>query len=393
MKKVAIIPALLNSTRVPNKNLILVDGFPLIHYVVKACKESGSFDEIYINSDALIFKQIAEQLGVKFYHRKETNGGSACTMVNNSKDCVGNRCTIHDHFLMDFIDNVECDFLVQVHTTSPLINPDTIFGFCETLEGYDSLVTVEQTHSESFVDGVAVNFDPKKKQETQSLRPVDSVCWALTGWKTETFTNEYESGATFCGSSGYYPISKIEAIDVDTMDELYMAEACLNHRKRKKNVGKFYYHENITSIESALVDLISLDGSPIPSDDVLGHNETLMDLDEIETKLGDEDWRYPVVYTDNDQIAFIRQSKGKGCRKHYHPTKDEWWVIFRGEFEYKLWNDVETPNGEPDEVVIAKPGNLVFLPKGTVHIISCVSDEPGVRLACGGKEMSHVYVK
>ncbi len=47
MKKIAIIPALLNSTRVPNKNLMLVDGFPLIHYVVKACKESGAFDEIF----------------------------------------------------------------------------------------------------------------------------------------------------------------------------------------------------------------------------------------------------------------------------------------------------------------------------------------------------------
>lgn len=393
MKKVALIPALLNSTRVPNKNLILVDGFPLIYYVVKSCKESGAFDEIYINSDDLIFKQIAEQLGVKFYHRKETNGGSTCTMVNNSKDCGGNRCTIHDHFLMDFISSVECDYLIQVHTTSPLIKPETIYNFSETLESYDSLVTMEQIYSESFVGGNAVNFDPTKKQETQSLTPVDSVCWALTGWKKETFINEYESGPTFCGTSGYFPISKIEAIDVDTMDELYIAEACLNHRKRSKNVGRFHYKKNITSIESALVDLIALDGSPIPSDEVLGHNETLMGLDEIEAKLGDDDWCYPVVYTDNDQIAFIRQSKGKGCRKHYHPTKDEWWVIFRGSFEYKLWYDTTDVSGDPDDIIIAGAGKLVFLPKGTTHVISCVSDETGIRLACGSKEMAHVYVK
>ena len=175
MKKVALIPALLNSTRVPNKNLLLVDGFPLVYYVVEACKKSGAFDEIYINSDAMIFKQIADQLGVKFYHRKESNGGSACTMINNSKDCGGDRCTIHDHFLMDFISNVECDYLVQVHTTSPLIKPETILDFTTTLEKYDSLVTTEQTYSESFVDGKPVNFNVDKKQETQSLSPVDSV--------------------------------------------------------------------------------------------------------------------------------------------------------------------------------------------------------------------------
>lgn len=392
MKKVAIIPALLNSTRVPNKNLILVDGFPLIHYVVEACKKSNAFDEIYINSDALIFEQIANQLGVKFYHRKESNGGSRCTMKNNSKDCGGARCTIHDHFLMDFMSNIEADYVVQVHTTSPLIKPETVLKFTQELENYDSLVTTEQTFSESFVDGKAVNFNPNKKQETQTLSPIDSVCWAMTGWKVKTFKGEYETGPTFCGKFGYFPISKIEAIDVDTMDELFIAEACLNHRKRSENVGKFYYNDHITSIESALVDLIALDGSPIPSDEVLGHNETLMDLDEIENKLGNNDWCYPVVYTDNDQIAFIRQSKGKGCRKHYHPTKDEWWVIFRGTFEYKLWYNTTDVDGEPDEIVIAEPGKLVFLPKGTTHIISCISDEPGVRLACGGKEMAHVYV-
>jgi CMP-N-acetylneuraminic acid synthetase/mannose-6-phosphate isomerase-like protein (cupin superfamily) len=393
MKKIALIPALLNSTRVPNKNLMLVDGFPLIYYVIEACKNSNAFDEIYINSDELVFKDMAEQLGVKFYHRDKSRGGTECTMVNNSKDCGGNRCTIHDHFLYDFITNVECDYLVQVHTTSPLLKPETILEFTKTLEDYDSLVTTEQTYSESFMDGNPINFNPKKKQETQSLSPIDSICWAMTGWKKETFMSEYETGPTFCGKFGYFPISKIEAIDVDTMDELYIAEACLNHRKRKENIGKFYYHEGITSIESALVDLIALDGSPMPEEGVLGHNETLMDLDEIEDKLGGSDWCYPVVYTDNDQIAFIKQSKGNGCRKHYHPTKDEWWVIFRGEFEYKLWHNREEPEGEPDEVVIAKPGNLVFLPKGTVHVISCISNEPGVRLACGGKEMAHVYVK
>tara|TARA_R110000772_G_scaffold9601_3_gene31426 strand:+ start:1996 stop:3183 length:1188 start_codon:yes stop_codon:yes gene_type:complete len=395
MKKIAIIPALLNSTRVPNKNLLLVDGFPLMYYVINSCLESGVFDEVYVSSDDLIFKPIAEQLGAKFYHRKKENGGSECTMKNSSRDCQGTRCSIHDHFLYDFIITHECDYLVQVHTTSPLLEPSTIKGFTETLvDSYDSLVTVEETYSESFVNGKPINFDLHKKQPTQSLDPVQSISWALTGWKKETFVNEYESGPTFCGEFGTYPISLIESIDVDTMDQLYIAEACLSHRKRKDNVGKWYYNENITSIERELKDLISLDGSPIPNDEVLGHNETLMSLKDIEDKIGNDDtWCYPVVFTDNDQIAFIHQRKGEGCRKHYHPTKDEWWVIFRGTFEYQLWYDTESPIGDPDEIVIAGKEDLVFLKKGTVHVITCISDEPGTRLACGEKNMAHVYVK
>lgn len=395
MKKVAIIPALLNSKRVPNKNLMLVDGFPLMYYVIESCKKSGIFDEIYVNSDENIFKNIADQLGVKFYHRKKENGGSACTMKNSSRDCEGRRCSVHDHFLYDFITNVECDYLVQVHTTSPLLEPDTIKDFTETLvDSYDSLVTTVKTHSESFVNKNPINFDPHRKQPTQTLDPVESISWAITGWKKETFINEYETGPTFCGKFGTYPISKIEAIDVDTMDELYIAEACLNHKKREANVGKWYYNENITSIESELKDLISLDGSPIPNDNVLGHNEQLMKLDEIERKIGSDDtWCYPVVFTDNDQIAFIHQRKGEGCRKHFHPTKDEWWVIFRGVFEYKLWHNTEDPTGDPDEIIIAGKEDIVFLKKGTVHVITCISDDPGTRLACGARDMAHVYVK
>lgn len=395
MKKIAMIPALLNSKRVPNKNLMLVDGYPLMYYVVKSCKESGIFDDIYINSDERIFEQMANELEVKFYHRKKENGGSSCEMKNNSRDCQGTRCSVHDHFLYDFITNIECDYLIQIHTTSPMLEPVTIKNFTETLiKKYDSLVTIEETFSESFISGEPINFDINKKQPTQTLDPIQSISWALTGWKKDSFIDEYESGPTFCGKLGLYPISKIEAIDVDTMDELYIAEACLSHKKRKDNIGKWFYSENILSIESELRDLISLDGSPMPTDKVLGHNEMIMNLDTIEEKIGNDDstWCYPVVYTDNDQIAFIKQRKGEGCRKHFHPTKDEWWVIFRGTFEYKLWYNAESI-GEPDKIIIANEGDIVFLEKGTIHIITCISDEPGTRLACGEKSMSHVYVK
>lgn len=392
MKKVAIIPALLNSKRVPNKNLILVDGFPLIYYVSEACKKSGAFDEIYISSDDSIFESIAKQLGVKFYKRSVERGGSNCTMSNSSKSCKSERCTVHDHFLMDFISNIECDYLVQVHTTSPLIKPETILSFSEKLEEFDSLISVEEIFSESFYKGNPINFNLSKKQETQSLEPIQPIAWSLSGWKRESFIKSYNDGPTFNGNFGRFPLSKIESIDVDTPDELFIAEACLSHIRRKESVGKFYYHPNIKSIESELVDLIKLDGSPMPDEEIQGHNETLMNLDEIEQKLGGSDWCYPVVYTDLDQVAFIKQSKGNGCRKHYHPTKDEWWVIFRGKFEYKLWFNRQSAEGPPDKVVVASEGEIVFLPKGTVHVISCISDTPGVRLACGSKEMAHIYV-
>ena len=67
MKKIAMIPVMFDSTRVPKKNLILLNGQTMTHYVVKTCIESNVFDEIYINSESLIAKEIADELGVNFF--------------------------------------------------------------------------------------------------------------------------------------------------------------------------------------------------------------------------------------------------------------------------------------------------------------------------------------
>ena len=67
MKKIiAMIPVRLGSKRIPNKNLRLLGNKPLVAYIIEAAIKADVFDEIYINSESDIFKEIAEQYGVKF---------------------------------------------------------------------------------------------------------------------------------------------------------------------------------------------------------------------------------------------------------------------------------------------------------------------------------------
>ena len=48
-----MIPARLGSKRVKKKNLRLIDGIPLIQYIINAAKQSTEMlDEIYINSES-----------------------------------------------------------------------------------------------------------------------------------------------------------------------------------------------------------------------------------------------------------------------------------------------------------------------------------------------------
>ena len=70
-KIIAMIPARLGSERIKKKNLRLINGKPLISYIVDVALKSEIFDEIYINSEAEIFSEIAASHGVKFYRRPE----------------------------------------------------------------------------------------------------------------------------------------------------------------------------------------------------------------------------------------------------------------------------------------------------------------------------------
>ena len=63
-KTIAMIPVRLGSKRVKNKNLRLIDGKPLISYVLETTIKSNIFDEIYINSESDIFEPIAKKYGV-----------------------------------------------------------------------------------------------------------------------------------------------------------------------------------------------------------------------------------------------------------------------------------------------------------------------------------------
>ena len=90
-----MVPVLLGSTRVPDKNLLLVDGKVLCSYVIRSSIESEAFDEIMINSEDQVFEPIARDEGISFHKRPPEWGGSKCQQKTKSRTCQSTRCSIN----------------------------------------------------------------------------------------------------------------------------------------------------------------------------------------------------------------------------------------------------------------------------------------------------------
>ncbi|MEP0942324.1 MAG: NTP transferase domain-containing protein [Rhizobiaceae bacterium] len=72
---VAIIPAKGQSGRLPNKNMSLINGRPMIDYTIRDAQGSKLLEEIYVSTDHDAIASHASQLGIPVIRRPESLGG------------------------------------------------------------------------------------------------------------------------------------------------------------------------------------------------------------------------------------------------------------------------------------------------------------------------------
>lgn len=237
---VAMIPVLLGSTRVPDKNILLVDGRVLCSYSIEACKKSGAFTETYLNSEDAVFEEIARQEGARFHRRPAAFGGRKCEQKTKSRDCAGQRCVTNEHYLYHFMTTgTDADYVCQVNATSPLLKPETMKAFVDAMveKAYDSYFATVEVRAESFYRGEPVTHSCKYKRPSNEIEPIQVVCWAIAGWRREAYIASYErddiqeDGPVFMPHRGVFPIDEREALDIDTWPTLDVIEKYLIARR------------------------------------------------------------------------------------------------------------------------------------------------------------------
>ena len=214
MKTLAMIPARMGSQRLPRKNLETIGGVSLIARAIRKCQAAGVFDEVWVNSEHPRFGEIAAAEGARFHQRPEALGDNNATS---------------EQFVAEFLAHHEADLLIQVHSIAPLLTADEVGGFVRAMRegGYDTMLSVVEEELECVYDGAPVNFTFAEKTNSQDLRPVSRIVWAVTGWRRATYLEATDQGAcaTYAGRVGYHPVSRMAGHVIKTKADLDIARA------------------------------------------------------------------------------------------------------------------------------------------------------------------------
>ncbi len=212
-----MIPARFGSQRLKQKNLRLINGIPLITHAIRKAKQVNLFDEIWVNSENKIFNEIAIDEGVYFHKRPG--------------ELANNEATSED-FIYEFLKNHKADYLIQLHTISPLLEINTIHDFTSNLinKSIDIQFSVVLEQIECCYQNNPINFNPNSKNNSQELHPIQRITWSITGWKINNYIRAYEKGecATYSGNQKFFPIKKYEGIIIKDKEDFTIVNNIIN---------------------------------------------------------------------------------------------------------------------------------------------------------------------
>ena len=157
-----IIPARGGSKSIPNKNLVDINGRPLIYYSIKAVKDSNIFDKLMVNTDSKKIATIAKKYGaeVPFFRPK---------YLSTDKSLV------QDVFVhaLKFIEKKDkkYDYVCLVQPTTPLIIPNDFCNMVSILEKKNAKMVVSVTKTPCNINWVG-RLSKKGSMENFSKRKI-----------------------------------------------------------------------------------------------------------------------------------------------------------------------------------------------------------------------------
>lgn len=220
MKTIAFVPIKLNSERLPLKNIRpFTNGKPLIYYILHTLMCVAEINEIYVycSSDEIV-KYLPD--GIKFLKREPYFDLST---------------TKFNEVLVSFAKLIDADTYLLTHATAPFISEKSMRVGIEKVNSgnYDSAFSVCEIQEFLWLEGTPFNYELTNIPRTQELKKMYIETCGLYVYKKNLILDQKRR----IGDKPYLiQVSKIEACDINTEDDFYLADAIYNYKREKGEI-------------------------------------------------------------------------------------------------------------------------------------------------------------
>lgn len=206
----AIIPVRSGSVRVANKNLAPFAGSSLLEIKVRQLLAVSGIDEVCVSSNDDTMLKLAADLGATAIRRDPYYATNTVPMSE-----------VYSYMASQ----LDSRYILLTHVTNPMVGPAgyslAIKMFSEKAENYDSLTTVAKVQEFLYLDGKALNYDPRKKPRSQDLPAIVKLTHAISILPRNLMV---ERGDAMGLSPVFMELSQQESIDIDTPLDFKIAE-------------------------------------------------------------------------------------------------------------------------------------------------------------------------
>ena len=207
------------SKGVPRKNLALVDGIPLIVRSVNAALACSVPGSVNVSTDNDEIASVARAAGATVTKRPSELANDDST----SESAILHFLTTHCY---------ETGTVVLIQPTAPFLTGEDLERVVQTCSSYDSCLTAYRSHAflwRQSLDGrvTGVNHDFKVRLRRQDIAEVEYIeNGAAYGMDISGFLVHRHR---FFGRVGCVEVPRIRSIEIDSMDDLLLANTIAQH--------------------------------------------------------------------------------------------------------------------------------------------------------------------